>query len=99
MDSLPLFLGAAIHGELALFHAPEALPAGGLGSEDRLALKAVLGGSYRIPVANGILLFVEYHYSGFGAPSASEILPLLSNPAFLERYLRGDTRSSSARDL
>ena len=84
--------GAEIHGELALFHAPEALPGGGLGSEDRLALKAVLGGSYRIPIANGILLFVEYHYSGFGAPSASEILPLFSNPAFLERYVRGDTQ-------
>jgi hypothetical protein len=84
--------GAEIHGELAFFRAPEALPAGGLGSEDRNALKAVLGGSYRIPVANGILLFVEYHYSGFGAPSAEEIVPLLADPAFLERYLRGDTQ-------
>lgn len=84
--------GAEIHGELAAFRAPEALPAGGLGGEDRVALKAVLGGSYRIPVANGILLFVEYHYSGFGAPGAEEILALLSEPAFLERYVRGDTQ-------
>jgi hypothetical protein len=84
--------GAEIHGELALFHAPEALPTGGLGSEGRVALKVVLGGSYRIPVANGILLFVEYHYSGFGARSAEEILPLLSDPAFRERYIRGDTQ-------
>jgi hypothetical protein len=84
--------GAEFHGELALFRAPEALPAGGLGSEGRVALKVVLGGSHRIPVANGILLFVEYHYSGFGAPSAEEILPLLSDPAFRERYLRGDTQ-------
>lgn len=84
--------GAEIHGELALFRAPEALPAGGLGSDDRVALKAVLGGSYRIPLANGILLFVEYHYSGFGAPSAEEILPLLSDPAFRKRYIRGDTQ-------
>lgn len=82
--------GTEVHGELAYFLAPEALPAGGMGDEDRGALKAVLGGSYRIPFANGILLFVEYHYSGFGAPSASEILPLLSDPAFQERYLRGD---------
>jgi hypothetical protein len=78
--------GTEIHGELAFFRAPEALP----GQEGRAAPKAVLGGSYRIPVANGILLFVEYHYSGFGAPSAEEILPLLSDPAFQERYLRGD---------
>jgi hypothetical protein len=84
--------GAELHFELALFRAPEALPAGGLGSEERVALKGVLGGSYRIPVANGILLFVEYHYSGFGAPTAEEILPLLSNPAFLARYVRGDTQ-------
>jgi hypothetical protein len=84
--------GAEIHGEIAVFRAPEALPAGGLGSEERVALKAVLGGSYRIPVANGILFFAEYHYSGFGAPSAEEILPLLSDPSFRERYLRGDTQ-------
>jgi hypothetical protein len=84
--------GAELHGELALFRAPEPLPAGGLGSEGRLALKAVLGTSYRIPFANGILLFVEYHYSGFGAESAEEILPLLSDPAFQERYIRGDTQ-------
>ena len=57
-----------------------------------MALKVVLGGSYRIPVANGVLLFIEYHYSGFGAASAEEILPLLSDPAFRERYLRGDTQ-------
>lgn len=84
--------GAEIHGELAYFRAPEPLPAGGLGEEDRGALKAVLGGSYRIPVANGVLLFVEYHYSGFGASSAEDILPLLIDPAFLDRYLRGDTQ-------
>jgi hypothetical protein len=84
--------GAEIHGEIAFFRAPEELPAGGLGEEGRVALKAVAGGSYRIPVANGILLFLEYHYSGFGARSASEILPLLSDPAFRERYFRGDTQ-------
>lgn len=84
--------GAEVHGELALFRAPESLPAGGLGSEGRGALKAVAGTSYRVPVGNGVLLFVEYHYSGFGAGSAEEILPLLSDPGFLERYVRGDTQ-------
>jgi hypothetical protein len=73
---------AELHGELALFQTPE----------DGLVAKAVLGGSYRIPAGNGILLFVEYHYSGFGAPRAEDILPLLSTPEFLERYLRGDTQ-------
>jgi hypothetical protein len=81
---------AELHGELAFFRAPEPLPAGGLGGEGRGAIKAVVGGSYRFAVGNGILLFTEYHYSGFGAKSAQEILPLLADPSFLERFLRGD---------
>jgi hypothetical protein len=83
---------AEVHGELAFFRAPESLPAGGLGSEDRGAIKAVAGGSYRFALGNGIPLFIEYHYSGFGAKSAEEILPLLADPSFLERFLRGDTQ-------
>ena len=82
---------AEAHGELAVFRAPEPLPAGGqLGP--RGAIKAVAGGSYRLPVGKGVLVFLEYHYSGFGAPSAEEILPLLANPDFLRRFLRGDTQ-------
>jgi hypothetical protein len=73
---------AELHGEVALFHTPDV----------GLVAKGVFGGSYRIPAGNGILLFVEYHYSGFGAPRAEDILPLLSTPEFLERYLRGDTQ-------
>ena len=83
---------AEIHGEFAVFRAPQPLPAGGLGDDQRLALKAVAGGSYRLPLGNGVLVYAEYHYSSFGARHAGEIIALLSNPAFLERYLRGDTQ-------
>jgi hypothetical protein len=82
---------AELHGELAIFRTPESLPDAGL-EERRSALKAVAGGSYRLPLGNGILMYAEYHYSGFGAANASEILPLLADPEFLKRYLRGDTQ-------
>lgn len=72
---------AELHGELAVFDTPT-----------RVVTKAVAGGSYRLPAGNGILLYVEYHYSGFGAASAAGIVTLLANPEFQERYLRGDTQ-------
>jgi hypothetical protein len=50
------------------------------------------GGSYRVPLGNGVLLFGEYHYSGFGVTSADRILAQLRDPAFQERYVRGDTQ-------
>lgn len=82
---------AELHGELAAFRAPEPLPAGGqLG--DRGVLKAVLGGSYRLALGNGIPVFAEYHYSGFGATRATDILALLSDPRFRARFARGDTQ-------
>ena len=59
---------------------------------DRGALKAVLGGSYRFSVGNGIPVFAEYHYSGFGATHATEILTLLADPRFRSRFERGDTQ-------
>ena len=55
-------------------------------------MKAVAGGSYRFPLGHGLLTFVEYHYSGYGATSPAAILALLQDPAFRERYLRGDTQ-------
>ncbi len=79
------------YGELAVFRTPEPLPPIGL-DDRRVALKAVAGGSYRLPLGNGILTYAEYHYSGFGAANASKILPLLADPEFQERYLRGDTQ-------
>ena len=34
----------------------------------------------------------EYHYSGFGSASADGFVSQFQNPAFQERYLRGDTQ-------
>jgi len=82
---------AEVHAELAVFRTPEPLPAGGqLG--DRGAIKAVFGGSYRLSVGNGVPIFVEYHYSGFGVVRATEVIVRLSDPAFRERFERGDTQ-------
>ncbi|MBI3403499.1 MAG: hypothetical protein HY048_18970 [Acidobacteria bacterium] len=54
--------------------------------------KAVAGGSYRVPLGHGLLTYVEYHYSGYGVASAAAMLAQLQDPAFQERYLRGDTQ-------
>ena len=59
---------AELHGEIALFRDPDR----------HLTAKAVAGGSYRIAFGNGVLVYGEYHYSGFGDS--------------IERYLRGDTQ-------
>ncbi|MGE5246152.1 MAG: hypothetical protein ACM3SQ_18150 [Betaproteobacteria bacterium] len=72
-----------LHGETAVFRTPER----------GTVVKAVAGGSYRLPIGTGVLVFGEYQYSGFGATSAAAILPLLADPAFQERYLRGDTQT------
>ncbi len=72
---------AELHGEFAVFDTPT-----------DVVTKVVAGGSYRIPVGNGLLWFFEYHYSGFGAASPEQIVPMLADPAFQERYLRGDTQ-------
>jgi hypothetical protein len=82
---------AEVHGELAVFWTP-AVPGSPAFGVDRRIVKAVGGGSYRLPLANGVLVYGEYHYSGFGATSAAGILQLLSDPGFRERYLRGDTQ-------
>ena len=82
---------AEVHGELAVFRASDALPAGGQ-LDPRVAIKGLCGGSYRVAVGNGLLLLGEYHYSGFGASSASQIVTLLSNAQFVTRFARGDTQ-------
>ena len=83
---------AEVHGELGVFRAPEALAAGGLSRDGRVAIKAVAGGSYRFPLGHGVLVYAEYHYSGFGAAHAADVLPLLATTDFRDRYLRGDTQ-------
>ena len=80
---------AELHAELAVFRAPDPLPSGGQ-FDAHIAIKGLFGGSYRVAVGNGLLLLAEYHYSGFGAANAAEIVPLLANPAFVDRLARGD---------
>ena len=82
---------AEIHGELAVFRTP-AMAGSPAFAEERAIVKGVAGTSYRFPVGNGLIVFGEYHYSGFGAASPADILPLLADPGFQERYLRGDTQ-------
>lgn len=80
-----------LHGEFAVFRTPAV--AGSLDfASPRWVTKAVAGGSYRIPAGGGVLVYGEYHYSGFGAASPELILANLADPAFQERYLRGDTQ-------
>jgi hypothetical protein len=79
---------AELHGELAAFNVPTPLPL----SSARVIWKGVAGGSYRLPIGSGVLVYAEYHYSGFGARSPADIGRLLSDAAFAERYIRGDTQ-------
>jgi hypothetical protein len=82
---------AEVHGELAVFRTP-AEPGSLAFADSRSVIKAVAGGSYRLPIGEGVLVYAEYHYSGFGAATPEGILPLLADPAFQERYARGDTQ-------
>ena len=74
---------AEVHGEAAVFRAP-------FGIDHDVVWKAVVGGSYRVPIGAGILAYAEYHYSGFGAERPEEIPALLTRPSFVERFVRGD---------
>lgn len=88
--SLPVF-DAELHGELAVFRAPEVFARGAFGT-DEFVTKAVAGGSYSFDVAAGMLLTGEYHYSGFGLSDIADAAGALAEESFLERYLRGDTQ-------
>jgi hypothetical protein len=82
---------AEVHAELALFRTPEPQPDGGLFGERDLVAKAVVGTSYNFDVGRGLAVFLEYHYSGFGVEDIRDALPRLAlDPAFRERFLRGD---------
>ena len=78
---------AEAHGELAYFRTPDAVPGAGRG-----IVKGVAGASYRFGVGNGLPLFLEYHYSGFGIADAREVLVRLQDFAYRERFLRGDSQ-------
>jgi hypothetical protein len=81
---------AEIHGEVVVFRARD--PNGTGGEIQRTVVKTVVGGSYQCPVGSGLLIFAEYHYSGFGVPRPEDVLEHLLDPAFLLRVTRGDTQ-------
>ena len=78
---------ASVHGELVIFRAQD-----GPDLPPTPVVKGVAGTSYRFGLGPGIVTFLEYHYSGFGAPRPQEILSQLADPAFLARVLRGDVQ-------
>lgn len=82
---------AEAHAEAALFRTPAANP-DPLFGDARLVAKAVVGGSYRFPLGNGVPVWVEYHYSGFGAARPGEQLARFADPSFAARLARGDTQ-------
>lgn len=82
---------AEVHGEVAVFHTPARAGDADIFG-DVVKIKMLAGGSYRFGVGNGLLVHLEYHYSGFGASKAAEIVTLVASREFRERYLRGDTQ-------
>jgi len=83
--------GAEFHGEVALFRT-SAVSGSELFGRRRDVVKAVIGGSSRLPVGSGVLVFVEYHYSGFGSPHDAAFITSVADPGFAPRLLRGDTQ-------
>lgn len=82
---------AEVHGEAAVYRTPEPVP-GAFGGTGRAVPKAVVGASWRIPAGQGIPVFLEWHWSGFGLPAPAGTVAALADPAFQERVLRGDTQ-------
>lgn len=83
---------AEIHGEVAVF-ATDGIGIGdGLFGSSSVVAKALLGSSYVFDVHRGLTLGLEYHYSGFGVENLSQSPELLFEPAWQERFLRGDSQ-------
>ncbi len=82
---------AEAHVEVAAFRT-DAVAGSRLFGDRRTVLKAVVGGSSRLPVAAGLLVHLEYHYSGFGVRRAQDVVPALTDGQFVARILRGDTQ-------
>jgi hypothetical protein len=80
---------AELHGELALFRARESRTPS---PSTRTVVKATVGGSRRFPVGEGLAVYAEYHYSGFGAKDVRDAATAFGDPAFGERYARGDSQ-------
>jgi hypothetical protein len=83
---------AEAHVEAAVFRTREA-SRDPLFANDRLVAKAVVGATYRVALGKGVPVWVEYHYTGFGAPRPSALTdPTFADESFQERLLRGDTQ-------
>lgn len=83
---------AELHAEGAGFRTDgRGIEAGLLGSE-RWVGKALLGSSYRFDVGRGLNVLGEYHYSGFGLRDIGSDASLLLDPAFTDRFSRGDSQ-------
>ena len=83
--------GAAVHGEVACFETPEKFYDGGFFGDDHYVAKAILGASYTFDVGDGLSLFVEYHFSGFGSESVEQALGrLVPDSDYADRFARGD---------
>jgi hypothetical protein len=80
-----------VHGELAVFHIPESQPDGGLLGNDHIVPRLVLGASHTYDIGNGLTVYGEYQYSGFGMHDAGDAaLRLAADPDYAERLARGD---------
>ena len=96
---------AEVHGEIAVFDTPEFFEDGGLFGADGNVAKAVVGVSYNFDVGGGLSVITEYHFSGFGCESASDLDP--DSPTFdaayatrfLSRFQRGDMQITGRRAL
>ena len=83
---------AEAHAEYALFGTDgRGIDGGWLGSES-VVMKALFGGSYVFGVGNGLRVWAEYHYSGFGVARITKSSAILFNPSFQARFLRGDSQ-------
>ncbi|MGH7143704.1 MAG: hypothetical protein ACREJ2_06145 [Planctomycetota bacterium] len=84
---------AELHGEFALFRTLQPHPDGEPFGDPRLVPKFLFGGSYTFnSIGAGLTVVAEYFYSGFGAPHADQILPLLADPDYAVRFARGDSQ-------
>ncbi|MFC1888246.1 hypothetical protein ACFL4G_00680 [Thermodesulfobacteriota bacterium] len=89
--SLPVW-DAEMHGEIAFFHTPEAIPGGGVFGTDDLVMKALVGGSYSLMAGRQVLVIAEYHFSGFGVNDIEDLALYMLDEAYLERAMRGDSQ-------
>jgi hypothetical protein len=87
--SVPV-LDAEIHGEISLFNTSDDLLDNGLLEDERLAVKALIGGSYTFDYGAGVMASAEYLYSDFGIKEITDLPGYLEDDVFLSRLQRGD---------